>query len=306
MCDSVASRLGKKRFEKRLEYWFAKLGKKQFCTFMCNSVASRLGEEVFEKRLEYWFDKLGEKQFCTFMCDSVASRLGQVKFDTILDKMHSALGEDFVKIMSLGSVAKRIESSDFTDMLAVWMQKLNNQEFRRIMCNSFAKRLMEENFTVEVDFWLMKMEGYFVKMMHNSVATHLAKIGMRDKMLYWHKLLGVQNFATFAYNNAPAIYDDKAKSRFMEWYQKLPTKKFHTFMSGGIGKELLEDPMNRKILQIHDMIGETRSITLFSKPSFVKTVKESADQLMAFCSEMNCDGERIYMSLKENGFKLET
>ncbi len=73
-----------------------------------------------------------------------------------------------------------------------------------------------------------------------------------------------------------------------------------------IGKELLEDPMNRKILQIHDMIGETRSITLFSKPSFVKTIKESADQLMAFCSEMNCDGERIYMSLKENGFKLET
>ncbi len=162
-------------------------------------------------------------------------------------------------------------------MLAVWMQKLNNQEFHQMMCNSFAKRLMEEKFTVEVDFWFMKMERSFVRMMNNSVATHLAKTGMRDKMLYWHKLLGDQNFATFAYNNAPAIYDDKAKSRFMEWYQKLPAKKFHTFMSGGIGGELLDDPKNQKILRIHDMIGETRSITLFSKAGFVKTVKESAD-----------------------------
>jgi hypothetical protein len=61
------------KYETVINHWFAKLGKKKFCTFMCGGVASRLGKKRFEKRLEYWFDKLGKKKFCTFMCDSVAS-----------------------------------------------------------------------------------------------------------------------------------------------------------------------------------------------------------------------------------------
>ncbi len=49
-----------------------------------------------------------------------------------------------------------------------------------------------------------------------------------------------------------------------------------------------------------------RLITLFSQPSFIHTVKESADQIDWFLHEMSCDSKQIYKSLKDNKFKLET
>jgi hypothetical protein len=107
------------------------------------------------------------------------------------------------------------------------------------------------------------------------VATNIAKTRMRDKMVYWQKCLETELWI-FAYINSSAIYYDKKKSRFMEWYRKLPTMKV-TFMSGGIGSELLDDNMNMKRLE------SKRLITLFSQPSFIRTIKESADQLFGFC-----------------------
>ena len=92
----------------------------------------------------------------------------------------------------------------------------------------------------------------------------------------------------------------------MEWYHLIGNEKFHTFLSGGIGKELLDDTKNQNIRQIFDIIGQTRSITLFSKGSFVKIVKDSADQLMEFFDTLDCNGERIFEKLKKNGYKIET
>ena len=149
------------------------------------------------------------------------------------------------------------------------------------------------------------MGEHFVTMMNDSVASHLAKPGMRDKLLTWHKLLGSKCFATFARSNIPAIYDARSTARFMEWYHLIGNKKFHTFLSGGNGKELLDDTKNQKIRQIYDVIGKTRSITLFSKGSFVKTVKDSADQMMEFFDTLDRNGERIFKQLKKDGYKLK-
>ena len=142
--------------------------------------------------------------------------------------------------------------------------------------------------------------------MGNKVASYLTKPGMRNKMLYWNELLGNEYFARFARENMTAIHEDKSKARFMEWYQIIGNKKFHTFMSGVTGNMLLDDTMNQKIRQIYDIFGPVRSISLFSKGSFVKTMKDSADQLIVFSDTMNRDGERIYEWLKKNSYKMKS
>ncbi|KAG5186315.1 hypothetical protein JKP88DRAFT_240917 [Tribonema minus] len=86
MCDGVAAKLYDREFKAGLEYWFTKLGKANFKTFMCDGVAAKLCDPEFKAELEYWFIKLGRsKNFTTFMCNSVAAKLCHLEFKAELE-----------------------------------------------------------------------------------------------------------------------------------------------------------------------------------------------------------------------------
>ena len=102
-------------YDADLEYWFDKLGKAGFKTFMCNSVASKLCDPAFKAELLFWLDKLGEAGLKTFMCGGVAYRLKDPAFKAVATRFIEMLNanDQFCAIFSRDSFVKRVVEPEF-------------------------------------------------------------------------------------------------------------------------------------------------------------------------------------------------
>ncbi len=187
--------------------------------------------------------------------------------------IREALGsEHFARIMC-DSFACRLGGPGYIESVNIFRLGFDPLAFPRIMCGSFFCRIGEPNFIEKaIDVQAVFGSGdEFFKLMSTNVIPCLQTPGFIENMLFWRRKLGARPFITFIRKSAKLVADRRNNARLVEWHNRT-RNKFQTFMTGGIGKLLVDDEINQLLENWHGILGNDSFCTIFGNTTIIARI----------------------------------
>ena len=141
--------------------------------------------------------------------------------------------------------------------------------------------------------------------MCNSVACRLGREGYVANMLYWISRLGRDTFTTFIRKNAAVIEKASNNPRLEEWQARLGNK-FQTFMNEGIGEHIIDDMMNRAMIEWFERLEIDHFCSIFGNGSVMARVirKGKLQQLLDLYNDGHANKSMtLFKTLSERKWK---